>query len=179
MSPTAKPSKQDKLLGGLFAALRLPERVIEALDSIVEAAQELGPMRGELTRVREQMEPLADLPQVAECIGTQAALLPEVLAVTQRIQERAEPLGELLPALEQLEEALGARVDSLRHVVGGLDREESHLNTRVQELVRELAGIHTTTSELQDHVEQITDRLPDPSEGPLRKARDVLTGSGA
>ncbi len=178
MSPTANPAKPAKLFGGLLAAVRLPERVTEALDSMVEAAQELGPMRAELIRVREQIEPLADLPRVAKRIGSQAALLPEVLAVTQRIQERAEPLGELLPALEGLEEALGARVDSLRQVVGGLESEESQLNARVQELVRELGGIQETTSALQGNVEQITDRLPDPSEGPLRKARDVLIGNG-
>ena len=42
----------------MLAPLRLPERVIDALDSLAEAAREVGPMRSELTRVREQTEPL-------------------------------------------------------------------------------------------------------------------------
>ncbi len=46
------------VLAGLLAPLRLPERVIDALDSLAEAAREVGPMRSELTRVREQTEPL-------------------------------------------------------------------------------------------------------------------------
>jgi len=49
------------LLAGLLAPLRLPERVMDALDSLAEAAREVSPMRSELTRVREQTEPLAEL----------------------------------------------------------------------------------------------------------------------
>lgn len=135
-------------------------------------------MRAELTRVREQVEPLAELRPVAERIGGQAGLLSELLTLTQRIEERAEPLGELLPALECLELSLGARVDSLRDVAGGLQSEESHLNERVNELVRELAAIHETISGLRGDVEQISDRVPDTSGGPLEKARAVLTGGG-
>ena len=47
------------VLAGLLAPLRLPERVGEALESLAEAARELGAMRAELVRVREQTEPLA------------------------------------------------------------------------------------------------------------------------
>jgi chromosome segregation ATPase len=173
-----RPAERGKLLDGLLAPLRLPERVIEALDSLVETVQELGPMRAELTQLREHVEPLADLPPVAERIGSQAALLSEVLSVTQRIEERAEPLGELLPALESLELSLGARVDSLRDVVGGLQTEQSRLNERVEELVRELATIDETISALRGDVELISDRLPNTSGGPLEKAREMLAGSG-
>ena len=161
----------------VLAPLRLPDRVIEALDSLVETAEEVGQMHAELTRVREHVEPLAALPPVAERIGSQAGLLSEVLSLMQGIQERAEPLGGLLPALEGLEQSLGARVDSLRDVVGGLRTEESRLNERVEELVRLLATIDETISELRGDVEQIRDRLPDTSAGPLEKARELLTRS--
>ena len=42
------------VLGGLLAPLRLPERLLRALD-------ELRPIREELGRVREQTDPLPDL----------------------------------------------------------------------------------------------------------------------
>jgi predicted nuclease with TOPRIM domain len=58
----------------LLAPLRLPERVIDALDSLAEAAREVSPMRSELTRVREQTEPLAEL-------------MPAVERLIERLQE--------------------------------------------------------------------------------------------
>ena len=40
--------------------------------------------------------------------------------------------------------------------------------------------MHRTVGDLKGDVERITERLPDPSTpGPLEKARDVLTRSGA
>jgi len=45
------------MLAGLLAPLRLPE----ALDGLVESTRELGPIRSELTRVRELAEPPAEL----------------------------------------------------------------------------------------------------------------------
>ena len=164
------------VLAGLLAPLRLPERAIEALDSLAEAARELAPMRSELIRVREQTEPLADLLPTAESIREQTdSLLP----VAERISEQAEPLAELLPALEGLEGNLGARLDSVHEVVVALESEESYLNKAVKELSNQLQEMHKTISVLQDEVERITERLPDPNaSGPLAKARDALTGSG-
>ncbi len=162
------------MLGGLLAPLRVPERVVEALESLAVAARELGPMRSELTRVREQTEPLSGLMPVAEQLLENTE---RVLAVAERISRQAEPLAELLPALKRVEEALGERIDSLREVVGSLESEESHLNKRVGELVGELRTMHQTVSGLQEDVEGLSERLPDPSRGPIEKARDALTGS--
>ncbi len=62
MAPDAGSSEGGGgLLAGLLAPLRLPERVVEALDSLADSAREFGPMREELMRVREQTEPLAEL----------------------------------------------------------------------------------------------------------------------
>ena len=47
------------MLAGLLAPLRLPERVIDALETMAEAGREVGPMRSELTRAREQTEPVS------------------------------------------------------------------------------------------------------------------------
>jgi chromosome segregation ATPase len=165
------------VLAGLLAPLRLPERALEALDSLAEAGRELGLMRSELTRVREQTEPLAELVPVAGHISEQAE---QILAVAERISEQAQPLAEMLPALERLEQALGTRVDSLREVVASLESEESYLNKRIEEVLKEVTAMHKTVSNLEDDVERITDRLPEAGEkrGALETARDVLTGSG-
>ena len=178
---TSDETAQDRnggLLAGLLAPLRLPERAMEALESLAEAARELAPMRSELIRVREQTAPLADLMPTAERIREQTAPVPELLAVAARIREQAEPLPELVAQLERVEGSLGARLDSIHKVVEALESEESYLNKAVKELARELAAMHDTVSGLQLDVEGITERLPDPNAGPLAKAREALTGSG-
>ena len=147
---------------GVLAPLRLPERVIETLESMAEAARELGPMRAELTRVREQTEPLIEL-------------LPAV----EQLVKQTEPLAELLPTLTSLKEELTTRLDSLHELIASLEGDESHVNATARRLVDELVAMHKTVGGLQGDVERITDRLPDPEEkrGPLGAARNVLTGS--
>ena len=71
----------------MLAPLRLPERVIDALDSLAEAAREVGPMRSELTRVREQTEPLAELMPALERLIKQTEPVPEVLRAVEQIRE--------------------------------------------------------------------------------------------
>lgn len=153
----------------------MPERALRALESLADAAGQLGPMRSELTRVREGIGPLPDL---IERVRRQTDSVPRLLPTVQRISEQAEPLAHLLPALERLEESLGARLDSLHAVIVALEGDESHLNKAVMALGEEMEGMHRTVTTLQGDVQRITDRLPDPSKGPLEKARDVLTGSG-
>ena len=150
------------LLTGLLAPLRLPERTLDALDVLVEAVGNLGPMRSELTRVRKQTEPLGEL-----------------IPTLERLLKQTEPLGELLPALERLEERLGTRLDSVHDVVVALEAEDSHLNTTVADLGREVGAMHKTLSGLQDDVQSVTERLPDASRGPLEKARDAFSGGPA
>ncbi len=55
MAPDEEPEgRGGGVLAGLLAPLRLPERAMEALESLAGAARELTPMRSVLTRVREQ-----------------------------------------------------------------------------------------------------------------------------
>ncbi len=168
------------MLSGLLAPLRLPERVMESLESLVEAARELGPMRSELTRVREQTEPLPSLMPAIERVIKQIKPVPEVARTVRQISRQAEPLAELLPALSSLEEALTTRLDSLQAVAAALEGRDSHLNLSVRKLGEEVAEMHKTIGGLQGDVERLTDRLPEPEEkrGPLEAAREVLTGSG-
>ncbi len=150
------------MLAGLLAPLRLPERVIGALDSLVEATRELSPMRSELTRVREQTEPLADL-----------------LPALERLIKQTEPLSELLPALESVKTELAEQLERTQRLIVALEGDESHLNLNAGKLVDELVAMHKTVEELQDDVQSVTERLPDPSKGPLQKAHDVLSGGAA
>ncbi len=165
------------VLDGLLAPLRFPERVVEALESLPQAARELGQVRVELTRVREQTEPLAGMVTAVEQVLDHTERVPEMLSLVERISRQAEPLEQLLSSLERLEEGLGGRIDSLSAVVGSLESEESHLNQRVVELVGELRTMHETVTGVKGDVETLTDRMPDSNRGPLERARDVFTSN--
>jgi predicted nuclease with TOPRIM domain len=149
-------------LSGLLAPLRLPERTLEALDALVKAVGNLGPMRSELTRVRKQTEPLGEL-----------------IPALERLHKQTKPLGELIPALERLEESLGTRLDSLNEILVALEGDDSHLVASVGGLDRKVSAMHKTLSGLQNDVQSVTDRLPDPNRGPMERARDALTGSSS
>jgi chromosome segregation ATPase len=167
------------VLAGLLAPLRLPERVIDALESLTEAARELSPMRSELTRMREQTEPLAGLMPAVERLIEQTEPVPEVLRVVEQIRQQAEPLSELLPALESVKQDLAEQLERLRELMIALEGDESHLNTTAGKLVDELLAMHKTVAGLQEDVRGVTERMPDASKGPLQKAHDVLTGGAA
>jgi len=88
------------ILAGLLAPLRLPERTLEALDTLVEAVENLGPMRSELTRVREQTAPLGEL-------------LPALEHLEERLGTRLDSIHEVVAALENEESHLNATVADL------------------------------------------------------------------
>ena len=167
------------VLAGLLAPLRLPERVMDALDSLAEAAREVSPMRSELTRVREQTEPLAELMPALERLIKQTEPVPEVLRAVKQIRQQAEPLSELLPALESVKKELGEQLERLQELIVSLEGDESYLNVTAGKLVDELVAMHKTVDELKDEVRSVTERLPDASKGTLEKARDALTGGAA
>ncbi len=129
---------------------------------------------------------------MAHHISTQAQPLAELLPALERIEERLttrlDSLHEVAAALagedSHLNKAVGelgdtveSRFDTLQEVVTALEDDESHLNKGVRDLGRQLTALHETVTGLQHDVERITDRLPDPSRGPLEKARDALTGA--
>ena len=161
-------------MNGLLSPLRLPERALGALESLAGAAQHLGPMREELTRVREG---IGSLPKLIERVRSQTETVPAVLPTVERISEQAEPLAQLLPALEHLEKSVAARLESVHDTIVALEGDESHLNRAVVELGEEMQSMHKTIMGLQDDVQSVTDRIPDPSRGPFDKAREVLSGS--
>ena len=160
------------VLAGLLAPLRLPERALEALAGAVHALEQI---RSDLAAVREQTKPLGELVPLTEGVKEHVESLPPKV---DRISEQAGPLEALLPTLERLEQGMERRLDSLHELIGELEGEESHLNKAVQELGEEVKAMHRTVAGLQEDVKSVTDRMPDPSRGPLEKAKDVLTGAG-
>lgn len=193
------------VLGVLLAPLRLPGRAIETLESLAAAVGEVGTIRSELSRVREQTEPLA---ATAQHIAHQT---DDLLPVAEHLSTQAQPLAEVIPALERIEERLTTRLDAVHEIAAALAGEDSHLNKAVRDLGRtvedrfdtlheliaalredesglnkrvgelgdKLVAMHETVVGLRGDVERITDRLPDPSRGPLDKARDALTGGNS
>jgi predicted nuclease with TOPRIM domain len=121
VSTTWRPVELGKLLDGLLAPLRLPERVIEALDSLVETVQELGPMRAELTRVGEHVEPLGELLPALESLelslGARVDSLGDVVGGLRteqsRLNESTEELGRELAAIHKTISALRDDVEQI------------------------------------------------------------------
>ena len=158
------------MLSGLLAPLRLPEKALEALDSVVEALQELEPMRAELVRVREQTEPVAGLLAALDPLeGELAPRLDALHAELVRVREQTDPLGDLLPALDRLEAALAPRLDALHAelvrvreqtepmglLLPALDHLEQTLASRLDamhELVKALEGEESHLGKRMDHI---------------------------
>ncbi len=85
------------MLGSLLAPLRVPERVMVAL---TEAGRELGLIRSEVTRVREQTEPLAEL-------------LPALERLESGLDARLASLHDVVAALESEESFLNKTVNEM------------------------------------------------------------------
>ena len=169
------------LLAGLLAPLRLPERAMEALDSVAGAGDHLAAIRGEIVTVRERIESVGGM---IEQSVKQTQQVPQMLSLVRRISKQAEPLDEMLPALERLETSMTERLDGVRDLIAQLESDESHLNQTVERLDGRMAEVLDTLVGLKADVGRVTDRMPDPNErGPLEKVKDVakeaLSGSGA
>ncbi len=161
------------LAATLMAPLRIPERVLRALEGLSGAADTLGDIRSELGSMREQNEPLAELVPLTRQLREQIAPMPPTV---ERISGQAKPLEELLPALVHLEEAVVERLEAAQATMEALERDESRLNDQVAKLCGEVGELQRIVSALREDVERVTERLPDPAHGPLDKVRDVFTG---
>ncbi len=160
------------LFSGLTAPLRIPERTLEALAG---ATADLSAIRSELGAMRDQTEPLAELPALTRELR---GLIEPMPPTVERISFQAKPLAELLPALVGLEEAVVGRLEAAHETMRAIERDEARLNEQVETLGSEIGDLQRTVSGLKDDVERITERLPDPTHGPLDKVRDVLSGGG-
>lgn len=160
------------LLAGLIAPLRLPERALEALEALVAAAAELGPMRAELARVREQTEPLAKLIPQLDRLHRQMKPLDGLLPGLERIREQTEPLAELIPALDRLHkqmkpldgllpglERLDRQTKPLAELLPALERLEERLGTRLDSVHDVVVALEGDESHLNGSVRELQQEL--------------------
>ena len=108
--------------GNLLAPLRLPERVLEALDELAGSARDLRAIRSELARVREQTEPLAGmgtaLERLNKDLGTRLDALHDVLA----------PVDEHLATIERTVSELAGEIDAVHGTVRGVQQDVQRMS---------------------------------------------------
>jgi len=152
------------MLAGLLAPLRLPE----ALDGLVESTRELGPIRSELTRVRELAEPPAELgaalERMNENLGTR---LDGVRAVVVELESERSHLNRTAAEL-------GAKVGALHDVLAPVDERLATIERTVGGLSGEVGAIHETLSGVKDDIQRTTGLRGE--RGMAERARDALTG---
>lgn len=149
------------MLTELLAPLRLPERLLEALD-------ELRPLRLELTRVREQTEPLAELlpalQQLEEALGTR---LDAVLAVVAALESEESHLNRTT-------KELGSEVQAVQAALAPVNERLATIERAVGQLVAEVGTMRETLVGLKDDIQPTTGLRGD--RGVMERARDVFTG---
>ena len=113
------------LVGGLLAPLRLPARVVVAIEDIAEAVRDVRPMREEVETIREQSSDLAEL-------------LPALTSMKEDLGTRLGSLHECIVELEGIEAGLDKRVGGLcqeitamHRTVGGLKGEVGRITERL------------------------------------------------
>ncbi len=171
-SDQSSDDRGGSVLSGLLAPLRLPERAMQALDSLADAAKNLGPMRSELTRVREQTEPLAevmpilegvrdriepvgDLMPAVESVRAQTEPLAELMPLLETIRKQTEPLGELMPVLESIRE----QTEPLAKLMPALADLEEGIETRLDSLFKIIEALESDESHLNATVRELISGL--------------------
>ncbi len=122
MSRDEPGGRPGSVLEGLLAPLRLPERV---LNTLTGAARDVGLIRSEVTRVREQTEPLD-------------GLLPALERLERGLEARLDALGEVVGALENEESFLNKSVMQLARELGALHKTVAALQDDLQRVTEHL-----------------------------------------
>ena len=163
MTQDERSGRSGSVLAGLLAPLRVPERVLDALD-------ELRPIRSELTRVREQAEALGEL-------------LPALERLQDVLVTQLDGVRDVIVALESRESHLnrtsinlGEKVGTLSDVLEPVGNRLATMEDAVQELKGEMGAIHETLRGVQDDIQRTTGLRGD--RGLMERARDALTGGG-
>jgi chromosome segregation ATPase len=145
--------------------LRLPERVLEALDELAE----LRAIRSELTRVRKQTEPLAELP-------------PALEAMKDELGTRLDGVRDVVVALESershLNRSVGGlsdKVDALHEVLAPVDERLTTIERATSVLAREVTAIHETVRDVNENIQRMSGLRGE--RGLAERARDRVVGS--
>ena len=102
------------LLTGLLSPLRLPERVVSAIEDIAERLEDVRPMRENVETIREQSSDLNEL-------------LPAMTSMKEDLGGRLDSLHECILELEDIEKGLDMRV-------GDMCKELTTMRATVEEL---------------------------------------------
>ena len=113
------------LLGGLLSPLRLPERVLVAIESIAERLEDVHPMREEVETIRRQSAVLDEL-------------LPALTSMKEDLGSRLESLHELILELEGIEAGLDKRVGELCQEITAMHRTVGGLKGDVERVTERL-----------------------------------------
>ena len=113
------------LLRGLLAPLRLPERVVAAIEAGAEALDQIPPMRAEIVRIREQSEPLGEL-------------LPALENMKQELRSRLYSLHDAAIKLERIESHLDDSVAGLVQEMTAMHETVSRLQDDVERVTDRL-----------------------------------------
>ena len=106
----------------LLAPWRLPEQALQALGELAGSARELRAIRLELTRVREQTEPLAEmrtgLDAINEDLGTRLGAVHETLL----------PVDAHLAAIERTTRELAGEIGLLHETLHGVQEDVQRMS---------------------------------------------------
>ncbi len=165
--PSETPD-QGGILTTLLAPLRLPERVLDALDELVESVRDVPAMRSELVLIRERTEPLADMIATLERINDGLATrLDAVLQVVTALESERSHLNRTVGGLH-------AKVDSLHEDLAPIDDRLVTLERTTKELAGSVNTIRDDVVGIKDDIQRVTGLRGE--RGMLERARDKITG---
>lgn len=142
--------------------------MLEALDGLAASVRDLGPIRTELTRIREQTEPLAEL---------HAALERMNVDLGARLDGLREVVAELESDNSHLNRStgeLGNKMGELHDVLAPLDARLAAIERTTGDLAGEVKAIHETLAGVKDDIQRTTGLRGE--RGFMERARDTLTG---
>lgn len=124
-SHEASASGIDGLLTGLLAPLRLPARVVEAVQMAADALQDVALIRAEVVRIRKQSEPLD-------------GLLPALNDLKEDLAGRLDSLQKIVNGLEGIEADLDTTVAGLAGELAAVHQTVISLQDDVQRITHRL-----------------------------------------
>ena len=118
------------LLGTVFAPLRLPWRLVGALDLVEDALQDVRPMRSEVATIRKQSEPLSELLSALDSLKADlVARLDGLYKLTATLEEVETDLDEnvaqVIGKLTVLHETVLALQDDVQRITSRLPDPEA------------------------------------------------------
>jgi hypothetical protein len=142
------------VIDSLLAPVRLPQRALESLDALGEAARRL--------------------------VHLEDAVLGHLESLDQAGRDIAADLAATVADVRSLHShvtLLEGGVTRIADVVADLDARVASVDSAIPRLEREVTATRQTLASLKTDVEDVSEHLPDPdSPGPIARAREAITG---